>query len=59
MRDELDHRIWNDGHDRFSADLALFFSRIGAGFARLNRIQWTAPWKRQDGPPSVRGPAQA
>ena len=59
MRDAIDNRIWSDGHERFSNDIALFLDRISAGFARLNRIQWAAPWNRQDRPPSVRGPAQA
>jgi hypothetical protein len=59
MRDEMDGRIWSEAHERFSHDFALFLGRIGAGFVRLNRIQWAAPWPRPDRPPSVRGPAQA
>jgi hypothetical protein len=59
MRDAIDDRVWSDGHNRFSRDLAVFLGRIGDGFARLNRIQWSAPWNQRDRPPSVRGPAQA
>ena len=59
MRDAIDNRIWSDGHERFSRDIGHVFGRISAGFARLNRIQWAAPWNRNDGPPGAGGPAQA
>jgi hypothetical protein len=58
MRDEMDSRIWVDHHDAFSTDVARFLTsavaNIGAGFRRLNEIQFDAPWKHD-----FRGPGQA
>lgn len=58
MRDEIDSRIWADHGRAFSEDLARFFSTtaasVGAGFRRLNEIQFDAPWKRDS-----RGPGHA
>ena len=51
MRDEIDSRIWVENHHRFSDDLAKLFANIGAGFRRLNEIQFDAPWKRPAGRP--------
>ncbi|MGA9581891.1 MAG: hypothetical protein WBR13_07995 [Allosphingosinicella sp.] len=58
MRDEIDSRIWADHGHAFSEDLTRFFAaagaNIGAGFRRLNEIQFEAPWKRDP-----RGPGHA
>ncbi|HEY0130942.1 MAG TPA: hypothetical protein VGB57_06010 [Allosphingosinicella sp.] len=54
MRDEIDSRIWAEHGHAFSEDLANFFANIGAGFRRLNEIQFDAPWKRD-----ARGPGHA
>ena len=37
MQDELWMRTWNDGHDRFSADLDRGFARLAGAIARLRR----------------------
>lgn len=34
MKDEIWVRVWNDGHDRFSADLDDGFARLGAAMRR-------------------------
>jgi hypothetical protein len=58
MRDEIDGRIWVERHGAFVEDLAKFFAaaaaNIGAGFSRLQEIQFDAPWKRD-----ARGPGHA
>jgi hypothetical protein len=58
MRDEIDSRVWVEHHGAFAEDVAKFFAaaaaNIGAGFKRLNEIQFDAPWKRD-----LRGPGQA
>jgi hypothetical protein len=58
MRDEFDGRLWDANHDRFSADLDTLFKKIGETFARLHRIQWSAPW-RNDALPAARRTGQA
>jgi hypothetical protein len=58
MRDEMDSRIWVAHGPAFSTDLARFFTsaaaNFGAGFRRLNEIQFDAPWKHD-----AHGPGQA
>jgi hypothetical protein len=47
MRDEMDARLWNQHHERFSADMATFLKRLADAMRLLNAIQWAAPWRRQ------------
>ena len=40
MRDEMDARIWVDGHERFSRDLDALFHRL---FSLIRRAPRAAP----------------
>jgi hypothetical protein len=55
MRDEMDARLWVEHHEQFSSGLADLFAKAREGLARLNAIQFDAPWKRD----AARGPGQA
>lgn len=46
MRDEMDDRIWRSGHDDFSRSVGHSLDELAAGFERLHRIGFAAPWRR-------------
>lgn len=50
MRDESFDRGYQDGRDPLNSAidraLGLFVQQVWLGFARLNRLQWQAPWQR-------------
>jgi hypothetical protein len=54
MRDELFDRDYQNGRVPFHAAidhaLGLFARQLWLGFARLNRLQWRAPWQREQAP---------
>ena len=45
MRDEIDGRIWAAHHDGFSNMIGDALSGLRDGFARLQAIQFAAPWR--------------
>ena len=40
MKDEQFMRVWNDGHDHFSADITRGFKRLAGAVRRLG--EWSA-----------------
>ena len=44
MRDAYDAEMWNRHHEALTARISQFFTNLEAGLAKLNRIQFAAPW---------------
>lgn len=51
MRDEIFDRTYQAGRADLNAGLDRGFRRIGATFATLHRIQWSAPWAARSNDP--------
>ncbi len=51
MNDEMFDRTYQQGRAAFNRDLGAasdkFVTSLGASLRTLNRIQWSAPWKKQ------------
>lgn len=45
MRDEIDGRIWAANHQDFSNSIGGALDGLRDAFARLNAIQFAAPWR--------------
>ena len=45
MRDHIEHRLWADHGQQFSAEIQALFTGAADALRRLHALRWDAPWR--------------